>query len=150
VAIVTIDYYLNTYYGEPIAAEEFPRYEARAEQLVNAVTRGRYTALLAQLTSAGHTAAAEGLTTAYSNAICAQIEYYVANGLLAVTTGQSGESFTVGKVSVSSAGSGSSFAQRGAAMLSPAAQMYLEQTGLMGRSVAVPVEPFAPFPLEVW
>ena len=149
-AVVTLDYYNNTYLGEPVAAADFPRYEARAEQLINAVCRGQYAQLLAKLTAGGHTAAANALTTAYSNAICAQIEYYMANGLLAITTGQAGESFTVGKVSVNSGGSGSSFSTRGVAMLSPAAQMYLEQTGLLGREVAVPVAPFAPFPWEVF
>lgn len=149
-AVVTLTYYTDTYIGEPIPATEFPRYEARAEQLVNAVCRGRYAPVLASLTAKGHTAAAEALTTAYSNAICAQIEYYVSNGLLAITTGQAGESFTVGKVSVSSGNNSESFKTRGAAMLSPAAQMYLEQTGLMGRGLSVPVEPFVPFPLGVW
>lgn len=148
--IVSLDYYENTYLGEPVAASDFPRLEARAEQLINNVCRGQYAAMLALLTEKGHIDAASALTTAYANAICAQIEYYVANGFLAISTGQAGESFTVGKVSVSSGGSGASFAQRGAAMLSPAAQMYLEPTGLMGRTVAAPCEPFAPFPLGVW
>lgn len=144
--IVDLTYYENTYFGEPIPTADFPRYEARAEQLISAVTRGQYEAAVTALPEA----AAAALTANYKNAICAQIEYYQSNGLLAVTTGSSNEGFTVGKVSVSAGNSGSSvFATRGAAMLSPAAQMYLEQTGLMGRGVAVPVEPFAPFPWEV-
>ena len=144
-AIVTQEYYANTYYGEPIAVSDFPRYEARAEQIINAATRGQYRLLLAKL---GNTDAAAALTSAYSFAICAQIEYLLANGMLAVTSGSSGDGFTVGKVSVSSGGT--DFSLRGATMLSPAAAMYLEQTGLMGRVVSVPVEPFAPFPLEVF
>lgn len=145
--IVTYDYYTTTYYGEAITTEDFPRYEVNAERIIGAATGNRYTARLEYLTAKGYTAAATALTTAYSNAVCAQIEYFISNGILSVTTGSSGESFTVGKVSVSSGGTGSSFATRGAAMLSPAAQMYLEETGLLGRHLAVPVEPFAPFPV---
>lgn len=142
-AIVDETYYNNTYLGEPVATADFPRIEKRAEELISAVCRNQYPVLLAQLSGS----AAEALTTNYKSAICAQIEYYQANGLLAVSTGQSGDSFTVGKVSVS--GGSTSFALRGANMLSPAAKMYLELTGLLGRLVAVPCEPFAPFPWEI-
>lgn len=148
-AIVDLNYYTNTYFGETIATADFPRYERRAEEVINAICRGQYAPLLAKLTEGNYTTAAANLTTAYKNAICAQIEYLVSGGLLATTTGQSGESFTVGKVSVSAGGNGSTFATRGAAMLSPTAQMYLEQTGLLGRAVSVPVDPFAPFPIGV-
>ena len=137
-AIVDLDYYNNTYLGEPVATADFPRLEKRAEELINLVCRGQFSA-----------EDFPTIVTNYKNAICAQIEYYQTNGFLAVSTGSAGESFTVGKVSVNSGGSGSSFATRGAAMLSPAAQMYLEQTGLMGRQVAVPCEPFAPFPWSI-
>lgn len=147
-AIVSYDYYINTYLGQAIAEADFPRYEANAERVIAFATSNRYEAVLAYYEAQDFADAASNLTNAYMNAICAQIEYYIANGLLAVSTGQSGESFTVGKVSVSS-GNGSTFALRGVAMVSPAAQMYLEQTGLLGRSVAVPCEPFAPFPWEV-
>lgn len=149
-ALVTYEYYTNTYLGEPVAAGDFPRYEARAEQTISAVCRGAYPVILDELTSKGMTQAAQALTTLYSNAICAQIEYFAANGLLAVTAGQSGESFTVGKVSVTAGSAGGSFATRGAAMLAPQAQMLLEQVGLTGRHIAVPAEPFAPFPWEVY
>ena len=144
--IVDLDYYNNTYIGEPIPTADFPRYEARAEQLINAVCRGAYAVIVDTLPP---DALAE-LAANYKNAICAQIEYYLSNGLLSVTTGTSSEGFTVGKVSVTAGNSSTNaFATRGAAMLSPAAQMYLEQTGLLGRAVAVPVEPFAPFPWGV-
>ena len=146
-AIVTLEYYNNVYIGEPVATTDFPRYDATAERIIGAATGNRYTERLEYLTAKGYTAAATALTTAYSNAICAQIEYLISNDILSVTTGGSEESFTVGKVSVSSGGTGASFATRGAAMLSPAAQMYLEETGLLGRHLAVPVEPFAPFPV---
>jgi hypothetical protein len=148
VAIVTLNYYENTYIGEPVAAADFRRLEARAEDLIGAITGNQYTSVIASLTEKGYTAAAAAITTAYSKAICAQIEYYVSNGLLSVTTGDSNGGWTVGKVKVD--GSDQSFAERGRAMVSPAALQYLEQTGLLSRSVGVPVLPFAPYPWEVF
>ena len=146
-AVVTYSYYKDTYFGEGITATDFPRYEARAEQIISAICKGQYETLLAELTAKGLTSAADKLTTAYSNAICAQIEYLNANGIVSVSTGKSGDGFTVGKVSVQ--GSGTTFAMRGATMVSPSAQMFLEQTGLLNRGISVPCEPFAPFPLGV-
>lgn len=137
-AIVDETYYKETYIGEPVATADFPRLEKRAEELINLVCRGQFNDNLPAY-----------IVTNYKNAICAQIEYYVANDLLSVTTGTSGGGFSVGKVSVNNADMSGGFKMRGAAMLSPAAQMYLEQTGLMGRQVAVPCEPFAPFPWSV-
>ena len=146
--IVSYDYYTNTYMGEAISQADFPRYEANAERLIDFATEHKYSAVLDYYTAQGFATAAQNLQTAYMSAICAQIEYYLANGILATSVGQTDGSFTVGKVSVSS-GSGSTFALRGAAMVSPSAQMYLEQTGLLGRNIPVACEPFAPFPWEV-
>ena len=146
-AIVDLNYYNNIYFGETIATADFPRYERRAEDLINTVTRGQYPIMLDKL---GTSTAATALTNAYKNAICAQIEYFKASGLLSVTTGTSGDSFTVGKVSVNKGNNGATFSNRGTALLSPLAMSYLEQTGLLGRAVGVPVEPFAPFPVGVF
>ena len=140
-AIVDYDYYANQYYGEAIAECQFPQYLAKATRAIILITHGR---------AADYAVLPAFQQAAIRDAICAQIEYYLSNGLLSVTTGTSSEGFTVGKVSVTAGNSSTNaFATRGAAMLSPAAQMYLEQTGLLGRAVAVPVEPFAPFPWEI-
>ena len=147
-ATVSQEYYANTYFGEPVAMSDFPRLEATAERFIDQICEGRYNSLLATLEKHGCTSAMERVTTAYKNAICAQIEYYVANGTLSVTTGQSGAGFTVGKVTVQ--GSSNDSNARGAMMISPSAQSYLEQTGLLGRAVSVPVDPYAPFPVGVW
>lgn len=149
-AIVNYCYYSNEYMGEPIAIADFPRFERRAEEIISNATRNQYFHLLNYYSAKGLTDAATALTSAYSNAICAQIEYLKASGILSATTGSSGDSFTVGKVTVNKGSNGSTFATRGAAMLSPLAQSYLEQTGLLGRIVGVPVEPFAPFPVGVF
>ena len=144
-AIVEETYYINTYIGEPVATADFPRYEAMAERAINTICRNGYNSLLSRLSEQ----AAANLTEAYKNAICAQIEYYVANGIMSITAGQSSENFTVGKVSVSSGGAGASFENRGPALISPTAIAYLEQTGLLNRSINAPVDPFAPFPVGV-
>lgn len=146
-AIVNYSFYKDTYMGDDaVSAADFARLEIRAEQVINAACRGAYAPTVAYLTSKGFASAAAALTEQYSFAICAQIEYFFANGTLATMTGQSGGGFSVGKVRVD-AGQGASFALRGAAMLSPAATMFLEQTGLLSRNVAVPCEPFAPYPV---
>lgn len=149
-AIVNYCFYANEYMGEPIAISDFDRFERRAEDIINSATRGQYLNVLNDLTSKGLTTQAAALTETYSKAICAQIEYLKASGILSATTGSSGDSFTVGKVTVNKGSNGATFSLRGAAMLSPLAQSYLEQTGLLGRVVGVPVEPFAPFPWGVF
>ena len=145
-AIVDYCYYSNEYMGEPIAIADFPRFERRAEDIIAGVTQNQYIKLKNRYCALGYTDKAEALTDVYKKAICAQIEYLKASGILSVTTGSSGDSYTVGKVTVNKGGTGASFSNRGAAILSPLAQSYLEQTGLLGRVIGVPVDPFAPFP----
>ena len=125
-AIVTYEYYTNTYYGEPIAQAAFPRYELRAEELIASITRG-----------ADYTSLPSAFQTAYKKAICAQVEYYVLQGInVATEGGNSGGAYTIGKVSVGR-GSGGNSTSESAAYLSvaPAARMLLEQTGLLNRDV---------------
>ena len=38
-ALVTLEYYQDTFLGEPVAAGEFPRYELRAEELILSLIR---------------------------------------------------------------------------------------------------------------
>lgn len=122
---VTYDYYTDTFLGEEIDENSFPRYEAKAERLINQVTRGM--ASSPRLPST--------LQEAVKDAICAQIEYYVLYGLDIAVAGRQGGGFTVGKVSVQAASNGN--AQAGAAsMVAPAALAYLEQTGLLNPAVA--------------
>lgn len=120
-AAVTYEFYIQDYIGEPITEEDFPRYAARAEDAVNQLIHFREVpAKLQKL---------------YQKAICAQIEYYAANGIDLAAAGISSSGFTVGKVSVSG---GSSVGMTGAiSMVAPAARAYLEQTGLMAPAVGV-------------
>jgi len=131
VALVTLVYYSDTYYGETIAAADFPRYEARAEDLILGLIRK---------TAAEAAALPEAILTAVQKAICAQIEYLWEYGITVATFGKSGSGFTVGKVSVQDGSSQGAAAGPGS-MIAPAVYVYLEQTGLLNPAVATAGEP---------
>lgn len=133
-AIVCAEYYLNIYCGEDIAAADFPRYEMRAENLIAQYTGYGYERALAELTGKGLMKAAQRLTELYSNAICAQIEYFILNGISVASEGLSGASYTLGKISVSNGAAGGATGAR--SMICPAAVGYLERTGLLYRGIA--------------
>lgn len=118
-AAVTYEYYTGTYIGDPAVTEaDFPRMEARAEDLINQLIRYQTVPAMWE--------------TAYQNAICAQVDYYATYGIDLATVGVTSPGFTVGKVSVSGAAQGMTGA---ASMVAPAARAYLEQTGLLDPSV---------------
>lgn len=125
-AYVDYNYYTNTYKGDTISQTDFPRYEERAEELIDAVTRYRVAEM-------GLTAFPARVQTLIQKAVCAQINYYVEYGLAVALTGQDNGGFTVGKVTVQ--GSGSDKAAGAYSMASPEALMLLEQTGLLNPSV---------------
>lgn len=133
--IVSYSYYTDTFYGLTLDETDYPQYNAWAERMVAAVCRGRVTEMNISSLS-------ETVQTAYKNAVCAQISYFVTFGLETAIAGLSGESFTVGKVSVNS---GSRFPIGKSSMLCPAALSYLEQTNLMNPSVGTQDAPFLPF-----
>ncbi len=119
-AIVDYSYYSTTYYGETIAESEFSRYEARAQRVINQITHGR----------AAHYAALPAFQQqAIKDAICAQIEYYVLNGIDVSVSGETSSGWTVGKVKVD--GSSKGAASGGPSMVCAAAIAVLEQTGLL-------------------
>lgn len=118
-------YYDNTYIGAAVDTTDFPRYEKRAEDVINQLTRNR-------ILHAGVSAFSDAMQECIKNAVCAQIEHYVYNGIDAANSGISAESFTVGKVSVS--GSKNAGKQ---SMVSPQAIAFLEQTGLMSNAADV-------------
>lgn len=127
-ALVTLEYYQDTFLGEPIAEESFPRYELRAEELILGLI-GRTETEVGEL--------AEDLQTAVQKAVCAQIEYFQEYGVgVAVYGKEAGGGFTVGKVSVNN-GSGSAAASGSRSMIAPAVYTYLERTGLLNPAVQV-------------
>ena len=138
-AIVTIAYYTGTYLGEPIATEDFPRAEARAERAIAQITHGR-------ATEATFAALPSFMQTAVKNAICAQIEYYAINGTDISINGEVAGGWTTGKVTVQASARVS--ANPGATMIAASVYAILEQTGLLDPSVGVlDMPPLAePFP----
>lgn len=131
--LVSYDYYTSTYYGEPVSAEDFPRYEARAEDVILGLIK-RSAAVVEQMS--------DDLQTAVKKAICAQIDYFFEYGLgVSVYGKEAGGGFTVGKVTVNN-GSSSGGASGAKSMIAPAVYMYLEQTGLLNPSVATAWEPW--------
>ena len=132
-AIVTRTWYLDTYYGETIAAADFPRYDARAEDMILGLIRK---------TEAQALQLQEDVLTQVKKAICAQIEYLYEYGLSVSVAGrEAGGGFTVGKVSVNE-GSSSAVASGSRSMIAPAVYVYLEQTGLLNPAVGTAGNPW--------
>lgn len=135
-ALVTQAFYADTYLGEPIAAADFPRLDARAEDLVLG---------LIKKTEAQAEAIAAPVLLLIRKAICAQIEYLNEYGIgVAVYGKEAGGGFTVGKVSVHE-GSGDAAASGTRSMIAPAVYVYLEQTGLL-----YPGVPTSGMPSQAW
>lgn len=129
-AIVSYEFYTNTYMGEPLAESDFPRYDARAELIIRNMTKGA-TDRFEEMTPE--------TKEAVQNAICAQIEYFNLNGLDISLAGRTGGGFTVGKVSVQ----GGNGAKTGASsIICPLVYSFLEQTGLLNPAVATFDKPF--------
>lgn len=129
-AIVSFEYYHTTYMGQEADQESFPAFEARAEDIVCAMTRWQVSEeTIAELPVL--------VQTLVKKAICAQADYFAVNGLDSAA-GNDGRGFTVGKVSISGK-SGGEVAHKGALSgnISPLTLMYLEQTGLMNPAVPV-------------
>lgn len=130
--LVTYEFYTNTYYGEPVSVDDFPRYEARAEDTI---------LIMIKKTSEEAGALPASVLTLVKKAICAQIDYLFEYGMgVSVYGKEAGGGFTVGKVSVNN---GSATGAAGVkSMIVPAAYAYLEQTGLLNPQVATGAEPW--------
>lgn len=127
-AYITYDEYVANY-GPNITESDFPMYAENASDLIDAVTRY-------QIVQCGGISALHPLVqNLVRKATAAQIMYFVQNGLDTVMSGQTGQGFTVGKVSIGGASSGSGEQTATQLMISPAVGVLLEQTGLMERSV---------------
>lgn len=127
-AYITYDEYAAIY-GQNITEADFPMYAENASDLIDAVTRY-------QIVQCGGISALPPLVQKLvKKAAAAQVLYFVQNGLDTVMSGQTGQGFTVGKVSIGGASSGSGGQTAAQLMISPAVGVLLEQTGLMERSV---------------
>lgn len=130
--IVSYGYYKDTYLGEAIAEESFPRLELRSEDFVLGLINK----------TADEVASFPDVTqTAIKKAICAQIEYLYEYGTgIAVEGKEAGGGFTVGKVSVNNGGSMVAAGSR--SMICAAVYAYLERTGLLNPAVDTAPEPW--------
>lgn len=127
-AIVDYDYYVNTFFGETIAECQFPQYLAKATRAIILITHGR---------AADYAVLPAFQQAAIRDAICAQIEYYVAEGLEISINGDSAGGWTVGKVRVDKGSSSSGSVSIAGTMIGAGVIAILEQSGLMNPSVPV-------------
>lgn len=134
-AIVDAAYYMTVYMGKEAGECDFAALEARAEDVICAMTRWQVSAeTIAEFPPMQR--------VLIKKAICAQVDFFAVNGLDAVAGGND-RGFTVGKVSISGK-SGSDMVRKGAMAdsVSPMALLYLEQSGLMNPVVdTAPAEP---------
>ena len=132
-ALVSYEFYTQTYIGEPVSADDFPRYEARAEDAI---------LIIIKKTADEAAALPAAVLLAVEKAICAQIDYLYEYGISVSAYGkEAGGGFTVGKVSVNN-GSSAAGASGTKSMIVPAAMVYLEQTGLLNPQVDTLAEPW--------
>lgn len=127
-AIVDYTYYSSVYMGTEADATSFPALNAQASRMIAAMSRWR-------VSEENFSSLPSLVQTQYRLAICSQIDFLALNGMESINdTGGGG--FTVGKVTVhgkSASGAGGGMSSN----ISPAATLYLEQTGLMNPAVPV-------------
>lgn len=131
-AYITYQQYIDIYGSSSISEEEFPVYAGLASDLIDSATQYRITR------GGGISALPVLVQTLVQKAAAAQVLYFTQVGLETALTGQAGQSFTVGKVSVNGGGLANQANKKiGALMICPLALAYLEQTPLMERRVEV-------------
>ena len=130
-AYITYQQYVNLYGNSPITEAEFPVYAELASDMIDTITQNRL------LQGDGLASLPAFVQTRVEKAAAAQVLYFTQNGLETVLSGQTGQSFTVGKVSVSGGTLANGNAKAGSLLISPLAVALLEQTGLMYRGVDV-------------
>ena len=127
-AIVDFAYYTDVYMGNEANQVSFPALYAHASRIIGAMTHW-------QVTEENFSEFPSLVQTQYKLALCSQIDFLAINGTDEMNSGESG-GFTVGKVTVhGQSSSGKSGAM--SAFTSPAAILYLEQSGLMYPGVGV-------------
>lgn len=104
----------------------FPALNAHASRIIGAMTRW-------QVDENNFSRLPSQVQTMYKLAICSQIDFLGINGVEVLNSG-SNSGFTVGKVTVHE-GSKASAGGAMSANISPAAMLYLEQSGLLNPSV---------------
>ena len=124
-AYITYQQYKEIYGEPPVSEDNFSVYAGLASDLIDGMTQYRIEK------SGGISALSPFLQELIKKATAAQVLYFTQIGLETVLTGQAGQSFTVGKVSVSGGSLANANAKAGELMISPLAAALLEQTPLM-------------------
>ena len=135
-AYITYQQYLDLYGACPISEELFPTYAGIASDLIDSVTEYRI------IKGGGISALPALVQTLVQKAAAAQVLYFTQIGLETVMTGQTGQSFTVGKVSVSGGPLAAGTATSQQLTIAPPVRILLEQTGLLYRGVFVSSDRF--------
>ena len=119
-------YYTEKYLGEPVIEADFPRYERRAAEAIDSLTRFA-------IKQSGLASFNSFDQEQIKLAVAAQVEYYAINGLTVATDGIMQEAFTVGTVSVggSSGNSGGNNRSNRSNMVAAKAKEALLPTGLL-------------------
>lgn len=130
-AYITYEEYAALYGTPSVSEEEFAVYAQQASGLIDSVTQYRI------VQRGGISALPSWMQELVRKAAAAQVLYFIQLGLETALTGQAGQSFTVGKVSVSGGSLSNGNLTGAQLMISPQAQSLLEQTGLMFRGVHV-------------
>lgn len=125
-AYITYEQYQAMYGTPSVSGPEFQMYATAASDIIDSITQYR-------IVEGGLSALPALVQTLVQKAAAAQVLYLTQNGLEAVVSGQTGQGFTVGKVSVDGGNTGGLTAAQ--LTVCPMAKAYLEQTGLMERSV---------------
>ena len=112
-AYITYQQYKEIYGEPPVSEDNFSVYAGLASDLIDGMTQYRIEK------SGGISALSPFLQELIKKATAAQVLYFTQIGLETVLTGQAGQSFTVGKVSVSGGSLANANAKAGELMISP-------------------------------
>ena len=139
-AYITYEQYTELYGTPPIPEDAFPMYAGQASDLIDSITQYRI------IQGGGLSALPAFVQTLVQKATAAQVLYFTQQGMETVLTGETGQAFSVGLVSVSGGGrAADSNATAASRMISPLAVLLLEQTPLLERRVAVCSDQFPGF-----
>lgn len=125
-AIVDMTYYTDVYKGTEADKDTFPALYAHASRIIGAMTRWK-------VNEDNFSSFPSLVQNMYRLALCSQVDELAINGVESINSGSNG-GFTVGKVTVHE-GSKASAGGAMSANISPAAMMYLEQSGLLNPAV---------------
>jgi hypothetical protein len=128
--IVDFQCYSDVYKRTEADDASFPALYAHASRIVSVMTRW-------QVTEETFPDFPSIVKIQIQLAICSQIDFLAINGIDNMNSGAGGGGFTVGKVTVHGNNNNSGKSGAMSAFVSPAATMYLEQTGLMYPGVGV-------------